>query len=348
MRIVEKQKVDWEEVIGAYQTPYKYGKPVLAGSGVSGRFDEKGVDIPFVFEHLNRFYMLYTGYDGFGYQSALAVSDDLLHWEHLQVILGREEGSGRWDGVSAAATWIIKESDNLYDTPRLKNVDGKYWMAYHAYPMQGYEEGAARIGLAWCGDEDLLTWHRLEEPVLVPEDGEEWERGGLYKACIVQKDGIWHLFYNAKNTETRWIEQTGGAVSTDLLHWKRCENNPLLRVTPDAWDGRFVSDPYIVKDNNRWVNFYFGYEHGHAQEGLAVSDDLVCWDKMPQPLLPHGGEGEIDENHAHKASIFYLNGILYHFYCATRPARDGDRTEVFGELRTITAAASQPWRRPKG
>ena len=71
--------------------------------------------------------MLYTGFDGQGYQSALAVSDDLIHWTHKGVILKRDLDSGRWDRVGGAATWMIKESDGLEDLPRLRKVDGKYW-----------------------------------------------------------------------------------------------------------------------------------------------------------------------------------------------------------------------------
>ncbi len=35
--------------IQKYLTPYRYEKPVLHGSGILGAFDEKAVDIPFVF-----------------------------------------------------------------------------------------------------------------------------------------------------------------------------------------------------------------------------------------------------------------------------------------------------------
>jgi predicted GH43/DUF377 family glycosyl hydrolase len=140
-----------DEFIKPYLTPYKYPEPVLVGSGEQGAFDEQSVDIPFVFRHNDQFYMLYTGYDGKGYQSG--------------VILGRDLESDRWDRVGAAATWMIKESDNLYDIPRLRKVDGKYWLVYHSYPMSGYEEGPAEIGMAWCEDEELMEWHRMDAPV---------------------------------------------------------------------------------------------------------------------------------------------------------------------------------------
>lgn len=47
--------------------------------------------------------MLYTGLDGKGYQSALAVSDDLLHWQHKGIILKRRENTDRWDRMGGAA-----------------------------------------------------------------------------------------------------------------------------------------------------------------------------------------------------------------------------------------------------
>ena len=36
------------------------------------------MDIPFDFFHEGKYYMVYTGFDGIGYQSALAQSDDLF------------------------------------------------------------------------------------------------------------------------------------------------------------------------------------------------------------------------------------------------------------------------------
>lgn len=334
--------------IRKYLTPYRYPQPVLHGSGMKGAFDEKAVDIPFVFHHNGLFHMLYTGFDGNGYQSALAVSDDLLHWTHKGVILKRNMESSRWDRIEGAATWMLKESDSLFDIPRLKKVEGKYWLVYHSYPGTGYESGPAEIGMAWSEDEELLEWHFPEKPCFSWKDGDEWEAGGLYKACIIEKEGTWYMFYNAKDKEERWTEQTGLAVSSDLLHWTRYEENPVLCVDRESWDKWFVSDPYIVKDKDTWVNFYFGYGklyedgHTHAQEGLALSPDLFHWEKVREPIITYGEPGSIDSGHAHKASIVYYNGVLYHFYCATCPWQEGYPTNAYGEYRTICVAASKP------
>lgn len=327
--------------IQKYLTPYRYPHPVLHGSGTEGAFDQLAVDIPFVFRHNDQFYMLYTGFDGKGYQSALAVSDDLLHWTHKGIILKRNMDSQRWDRIGGSVTWMIKERDQMWDVPRLRRVDGKYWLVYHSYPNTGYENGPAEIGLAWCEDEELMEWHFPDQPAYSWRDGEEWEAGGLYKACIIENEGTWYLFYNAKDKEERWTEQTGVAFSKDLVHWERHSENPVLKIDREAWDERFVSDPYIVKDGDTWVNFYFGYGRGHAQEGLALSDDLLHWEKVREPIITHGEPGSNDCGHAHKASIVYWDGVLYHFYCGTRPWRDGDAAQAYGEFRSICVATDK-------
>ncbi|MGO4276501.1 hypothetical protein AB4Z22_42880, partial [Paenibacillus sp. TAF58] len=173
----------------------------------------------------------YVGFDGTGYQTALATSKDLLNWDHLSVILRRDTGSG-WDSKNIAGTWILKENQ-IEAPPVLKKWNNKYWLLYHAYPEFGYEEGSAKIGIAWSEDEQLLEWHRYPDPILTPEEGADWEKGGLYKECLIEHESTFYLFYNAKNTSKgKWIEQTGVAFSTDLMHWQRYGQNPLLHVSP--------------------------------------------------------------------------------------------------------------------
>lgn len=335
-----------EEQIKKYMAPYKYGQPVVKGSGKSGAFDSHAVDCPFVFQHLGQFFMLYVGFDGKGYQTALATSDDLIHWTPYAEVLNRADGVG-WDDIGAAGTWIIKE-DDLKGSPTLKKVNGKYWMVYHAYPGEGYEEGPAEIGLAWTEDEQLLDWKRLSQPVFSWRDGEAWEAGGLYKACIVEHEERFYMFYNAKNKD-RWVwkEQIGLAVSDDLMHWEREPSNPVIQVTPQSWKQNFVADPFVVRDGSKWVLFFYGYDGRHAQEGIALSQDLINWQEYDEPILKIGSANDVDEIHAHKPSVLYYNNVLYHFYCAVRKYREGDQTQnedMTGcydtEFRTITVASS--------
>ena len=331
--------------LAPYLAPYKLGRPVLTGSGVKGAFDSDAVDAPFVFEHGGTFYMMFIGFDGVGYQTGLARSDDLVTCEKVGILLRRGEGSA-WDALNAAGTWLLCEND--LDAPRtLKTWRDRYWMAYHSYPGDGYETGPARIGLAWSDDETLMTWHRLPDPILVPEEGAPWEAGGLYKECLIEHDGTFYLFYNAKNRRERWTEQAGVATAATLggpgeaPAWRRYRGNPVVRVTAGAWDASFCSDPCVVWYDGRWAMYYFGFDGRHAQEGIAFSDDLLHWEKHPAPILQVGAAGALDSTHAHKPAMIKHKGVLYHFYCAVRPSMPGDPAVNAGsEFRCITVATS--------
>ena len=327
----------------AYGITKKLGYAVLDASG-SGTFDGEAVDCPFVFEHNGAVKMLYVGFNGVGYQTGLAYAatpDAAFTSEAL--LLARGDGEG-WDARNASGNWLLCGND-LWKPRTLQKWDGKYWMTYHSYPQDGYEAGPGAIGLAYCENESLREWKRLPQPILRPEEGEDWERGGLYKSCLLRHDGLFYLFYNAKNEPPEgemWREQTGVATSPDLVTWTRHDLNPLLRVGAlGSWDSLFASEPCVFYDSRAgyWVMFYFGFDGNHAQEGVAISSDLLHWEKSLCPIITVDGKGGFDETHAHKPSVYYKDGVLYHYYCACRPIREGD--PAFGitpEHRCITVA----------
>lgn len=321
-------------VVTPFRTPHKLGRQVLEKSGVAGSFDERSVDCPFVFSAGGRFYMTYVGFDGVGYQTGLAASDDLVRWERQGLILARDPA----DPVTRynVALMSLLRDDALSSRARLVKIGGRYLGAWHAYPSPGYETGPAVIGLAFS--DDLRRWSRTP-PILEPQDGEDWERGGLYKPYLVKARGLYYLFYNAKNNVERgWIEQTGVATSRDLQAWTRHPGNPIVSAgPPGSWDERFASDPAVLRHGRQWALFYYGLAaDGHARELLALGDDPLHFAKVPEVLIDVGPPGSIDEDYAHKPSLISHRGDLYHFYCAV-----GGRWP--NESRGISVARSRPW-----
>ena len=315
-------------------TPYKLGRYVLNGSGVDGAFDKVSVDCPFVFRYNGAFCMTFLGFDGVGYQTGMVSSTDLVHWEQRECVLKRDPESPILK-YNAAINWILREND-LHSQGKLKAIDGKYLGVYHAYPNQGYEQGAAVIGL--CRSKDLRNW-TMDPPCLKPEEGAEWERGGLYKPCLLEYKRTYYLFYNAKNqTRGRWNEQTGVAMSRDLIHWTRNPANPVIpNGPPGSPDERFASDPCVLRDQGEWIVYYFGLDaKGVARDLAATSPDLLRATKCEQVLIDVGLKGAIDSIYAHKPSLIAYRGDLYHFYCAvSRPSGK--------EVRGISVARSRPW-----
>jgi len=281
--------------------------------------------------------MTYVGWDGIGYRTGLARSIDLRSWEKQGMILDRGP-VGSPTAYNVAMTAILREND-LYAPGGLKPVGGLYVGTYHAYPNPGYEEGPASIGLCWS--RDLLHWD-MEAPFLHPDLLCEWESGGLYKSWLLEHEGTYYLFYNAKNRPSGgWIEQTGLVTSPDLVHWTRFPHNPLLTVGPrGAFDDIFASDPCVLRVEDGWVMFYFGNSSdGHARDSSAFSSDLLRWEKSGEVLIDVGAAGSIDSRYAHKAGICAKDGRLYHFYCAVAPALNPHLGEVeHNEVRGISAA----------
>lgn len=346
--------------IAPYRTPYKYPDLILKATGNKGDFDEKSVDDPIVFRANDRFYMLYIGFDGTGYQTGLGTSDDLLHWQR-EALVGPRDPASTYTKYNLAISSILRNKD-LHGTGEAIKIGGEYLSAWNAYPAAGYEEGAAVIGLA--RSRDLLHW-TLTDPILRPDDGESWEHGGLYRPDLLLDRGTYYLYYNAKTDPLPksegggWHEQTGVATSTDLKKWTRSPLNPILRngvrgsatypvaiplhdqmpPVSDARDSRFASNPFVMKNGRAYALFYFGFGYqrpGRACEMLALGDDPLHFAKVPEFLIDTGAPGSIDETFAHKPSVVFFQGALYHFYCAVSG-------KYPNEVRGIAVARSKAW-----
>jgi predicted GH43/DUF377 family glycosyl hydrolase len=322
-----------------YRTPYKFEKLVLAASAELDAFDRRTVDCPFAFHHDGRYYMTYVGWDGTGYQTGLATSADLVEWKKLGCIL-RRDPSSPVTRYNVAMNWIVRQNE-LRSPGELKKVRGQFLGVYHAYPNAGLEEGPAVIGLCWS--DDLTKWE-VEGPCLRPEDGADWESGGLYKPCLLEAGGTYYLFYNAKTKNLPreqgggWREQTGVATSTDLKTWRRYEGNPIIpNGPPGSRDERFASDPCVLLDGAHWVFYYYSYDKsGKARDLLALGNDAFHPTKVDEVMIDVGPPGSVDSTFAHKPSVLYHRGALYHFYCAVSGKWPN-------EVRGISVARSRPW-----
>jgi len=329
-----------EELARRLETPHKQNRLLIGPSLREGQFDSHLADCPFPFYHDGSYWMTYIGWDSRGYRTGLAQSSDLLHWNKVGLLLDRGP-AGSPTEHNIAMTCIARDND-LYSSGALRKFGGRYIGTYHAYPGTGYESGPASIGI--CTSTDLRKWD-VRPPSLKPDPNAAWEAGGLYKSWLLEHQGKWYLFYNAKNkAESGWKEQTGFATSTDLESWTRFPGNPVLtNGGPGAFDEQFASDPCVFRNRHHWVMFYFGLgTDAHAREGVAFSTDLHHWTKSPAPLINIGPAGSVDSRHAHKPGIIARDGVLYHYYCAAAPITTAHANAPVqsDEMRGISLATS--------
>jgi len=321
--VTEKEADAWSAKFRGWR--YWPDHVIPASPGVEGYQDVGATDCPCVYQLPGdpTWYMSYIGFDGKGYQSFVAQSDDLLHWKQLGLAMGYgPKGEFDYGGCTIGA--FLYESYDIAAPRVLKKHQGKYWTLYGSYPRQGgYELRPGYEGVA-CSD-DGLHWRRAKDSYILsvhePDCG-PWEKDCIYMPWLVEHNGLYYNFYNAAQGG---IEQMGMATSTDLLNWTRYKNNPIVRNRPGGYDEQFCSDGKVFRDGDHWGMFYFGVGHGAAHIMVAFSRDLTQWTAHPEPIYKAGGNPSgLDKQHAHKISLVYQpkNATYYLFYNAV-PGKDG-------------------------
>jgi predicted GH43/DUF377 family glycosyl hydrolase len=304
-----------QQIYDEVKTPFKYGV-VLRGGGTN-----ELVDCPTVFRHGGHWYMMFVAITNkVGYQTFLARSDDLLHWEKLGKILSFTTTNG-WDAWQADGG--IALCDYHWDgSHELEKFAGKFWLSYIGGARQGYETDPLSLGLAWTKNPtEICEWNRLaENPVLSGKDSDarDFEKRTLYKSQIIhdEKESLGYpfvMFYNGK--KKNGFERIGMAVSRDMVYWQRYGENPVV-ANGEAKTNGISGDPQIVKIGGVWTMFYFGAGwQPQAFDTFACSYDLVHWSQWNGPHLVEPSEA-YDKTYAHKPWVLEWNGVVYHFYCA--------------------------------
>jgi predicted GH43/DUF377 family glycosyl hydrolase len=313
----QKMQAIYEEV----KTPFKYGMVVVPKN------DSQKLDCPTVFRKGNMWYMSYIVFDGRGYETWMAKSKDLLHWQTMGKILSFSEDTTAWDAHQKAGylSLIDTEWGGGYALQPFKN---KYWLTYFGGNAKGYEAGLLSLGVAYTAKEPTIAheWQRLKKPILTSNDKDVrwWENKKQFKSTVIwdkQKTTGYPfvMYYNANgdtakdNKKTRWFERIGMAVSNDMVNWKRFQTEPVVHHPVGI-----TGDPQIQKMGDVWVMFYFGafwQDRKGAFNRFAASYDLVNWTDWTGDNLVESTE-PFDELYAHKSFVVKHNGIVYHFYNA--------------------------------
>ncbi|MBN7810296.1 glycosylase [Algoriphagus sp. H41] len=298
-----------EEVYGEIKTPFKYGIVFQHPDST------KMIDSPTIFREGGLWHMTYIVFDGQGYETWLAQSEDLLHWESQGKILSFTEGT--WDANQKAGYPALVDTEWGGDYGVEKFQD-RYWMTYLGGSSSGYEAGTLKVGMASSSAlTEIRAWETSREPLLSPEDeGARWfEDKTIYKSHVIRDTELhtgypFVMYYNAKG-DTADYESIGMAVSEDLKTWKRFGENPVITRHQGI-----CGDAQIVKMGDLYVMFYFGaFWRPGAFERFAASYDLVHWTDWEGADLIAPSD-PYDRQYAHKPWVIKWNGVVYHFYNA--------------------------------
>ena len=340
--LAQISQAQMQQIYDEVKTPYKYGL-VVAPSDNYHKFD-----CPTVFQQDGKWYMTYVCYDGKdgtdgrGYETWLAQSDDLLHWQSLGRILAfPSDGLHLWDQNQRGGfpSLIDYHWGGTYEMQAYK---GRHYLTYIGGPGTGYEAVNAPLSIGVASTTgDITTAHQWDTQTKAlmsynDKDAQWWEYLTQYKSTIYwiqdkeqrvtgKEQYPFVMFYNAggKDETHPKGERIGIALSKDMKRWKRYEGNPVFAHDSD---GTITGDAQIVRMGDLWVMFYFSAYHPgreyNAFNTFAVSRDLVHWYDWEGPDLIWPTK-KYDEMFAHKSYVVKHNGVVYHFYCAVN--NDGQR-----------------------
>jgi len=311
----EVTKQEMNQVYEEMKTPVKHGM-VIVEEGAN-------IDCPNVFRIQKGLWgMLYVrhvpGVEREGYETWLATSEDLFHWDTKGLVLAQKREG--WDCLQADGGMCLIDHE-WGGSMEVRKQDGKYFITYMGGCLPGYEPDPIQMGLAYSETLTPGTWTQLDQPILRQDDADArpFERKTLYKSCVIyDKDLIlghpYIMYYNAKQ-EGPWMERIGMAVSDNMMEWKRYGESFVLEHEMEGDKSRIAGDPQIIRYGDLWVMHYFVAHSGTAYDTFACSKDLIHWTKWDGPNLIEPSE-DYDSRFAHKPFVLKHDGVVYHFYCA--------------------------------
>ncbi|MBI5833334.1 MAG: glycosidase [Armatimonadetes bacterium] len=123
-------------------------------------------------------------------------------------------------------------------------------------------------------------------PVLTPRAEVAWEKNAVLNTAAIEVNGVTHLFYRAvaHNPGDPNRSVIGHAWSEDGIHFDRAAE-PVLWSATCPEDAQGVEDPRITLLDGLYYLTYTAYDGSRTLSSLAVSTDLVHWERRGT-LLP--------------------------------------------------------------
>lgn len=248
---------------------------VFSGTG-TGTWDHKIRERGYILKEDGIYKMWYTGFDeshktlSLGY----ATSDDGMVWkrfsqqpifdeywtEDMQVVKHKGIYSMVAEGVNDIAH-LLTSTDGIhwtrqgdldirkvsgepigpgpYGTPTLWVEDEKWYLFY--------ERGDLGIWLATSTDQKV--WTNVQDDPVIELGPKKYDAEGVALNQIIKHQGRYYAYYHATPDEDWSTWNSNVAVSDDLVHWIKYENNPIIKE--DSISSNY-SSPILVHDGDKY------------------------------------------------------------------------------------------------
>lgn len=148
---------------------------------------------------------------------------------------------------------------------------------------------------------DLMHWEMLPDAIHPSDYEDDWDSMTTWTGSTIFHADTWYMFYTGTSkVEEGLIQRIGLATSSDLIHWNKYENNPIIEVDPrwyelldkELWYEQAWRDPWIFYYQGKFQAFItarskFGHPKERGVIGYASSEDLLNWE-VREPLTNPG------------------------------------------------------------
>ena len=186
----------------------------------------------------------------------------------------------------------------------------------------------------------LKNWRRLSDQPIISPHGHGWESAGTFNPAVVIYHGKFVMLYRAQ--DSNGTSRLGYAESADGIHFTR-RSQPVLSPETDYEKDGGVEDPRLTKFGDTYYLTYTGYNKKDAQLCLAISTDLIHWERKGILLPAYKGNWNVRWTKSGAMVPQKISGKYWMYFLGTsRDKTDQTGLAYSNDLIHWTEATMQP------
>ncbi|MDF2926632.1 MAG: hypothetical protein K0R57_5546 [Paenibacillaceae bacterium] len=178
----------------------------------------------------------------------------------------------------------------------LQGPEGRYHMLFSRWPQElGHQGWVTHSEIGYASADNPLGPFRFERVIMTGAGGEAWDRDVVHNPAMIEHEGEYYLYYTGNYGDgSFWNHRNHqrigvAAASHPSGPWRRFAE-PLIDVSPGAWDTHITANPTVARGGDgRFYMVYKGVGPGTLPRGGAVVCGVAVADHPAGPFCKlHG------------------------------------------------------------
>ena len=221
--------------------------------------------------------------------------------------------------------------------------DGPDYHIFYLQALKSLKDDSLRhwhVSVGHAVSTDLENWQILPNALHPSDEEDAWDNKTTWTGSILKHEETWYFFYTGSTKkENGLVQRIGLATSTDLLHWEKHPQSPVIEAESqwyemfdlDLWHDQSWRDPWVFQHptSGEFHAFITGRVNYGPTDGRGViahaqSQDLLNWEVLP----PVTGSGEFGVMEV--PQLVEINGRFYLIFCAWADIHAAHRNKRLG------------------